>query len=367
VAMRGDDQQQAAMFSYISPEQRVPADHPLRPIRAMVDEILRGLSPPFDALYARTGRPSIAPEKLLRALLLQLLHSVRSERQLMEQLDYNLLFRWFVGLNMDDAVWDVTVFSKNRERLLAGDIAQGFFDQVLAQAYARELMSLEHFSVDGTLLEAWASQKSFQPKAGTAAPPEDPPPTPVGRNPRVDFHGHARRNDTHESTTEPEARLYKKAPGQPAELSYLGHVLMENRNGLAVQATVTPATGTAEREAALALIPTLGGEGAKTLAADRAYDTQDFVTDLRALGVTPHVTQHTSGRRSAIDGRTTRHPGYLASLRLRKRIEEIFGWLKTVALMRKQRHRGLARVRWLFIFAVALYNLVRIRNIEAAT
>jgi hypothetical protein len=259
------------------------------------------------------------------------------------------------------------VFTKNRERLLAGDIAQGFFDQVLAQAYARDLMSLEHFSVDGTLLEAWASQKSFQPKAGTAAPPEDPPPPPVGRNPSVDFHGQARRNDTHESTTEPEARLYKKAPGQPAKLSYLGHVLMEHRNGLAVQATVTPATGTAEREAALAMVPTLGGAGSKTLAADRAYDTQGFVSDLRALDVTPHVTQNTTGRRSAIDGRTTRHPGYVASLRLRKRIEEIFGWLKTVALMRKQRHRGLARVRWLFIFAVALYNLVRIRNIEIAT
>ena len=365
--MRGDDRQQAAMYSYISPEQRVPADHPLRPIRAMVDEVLRGLSPQFEALYARTGRPSIAPEKLLRALLLQLLYSVRSERQLMEQLDYNLLFRWFVGLNMDDAVWDATVFTKNRERLLAGDVAQGFFDQVLAQAYARDLMSLEHFSVDGTLLNAWASQKSFQPKAGATPPAEDPPPPPAGRNPSVDFHGQPRRNDTHESTTEPEARLYKKGPGQPAELSYLGHVLMENRNGLAVQATVTPATGTAEREAALAMVPTLGGAGPKTLAADRAYDTHGFVRALRALGVTPHVTQHTTGRRSAIDGRTTRHPGYGASLRGRKRIEEIFGWLKTVALMRKQRHRGLARVRWLFIFGVALYNLLRIRNLEAVT
>jgi len=285
----------------------------------------------------------------------------------MEQLDYNLLFRWFVGLNLDDAVWDATVFTKNRERLLAGDIAQGFFDQVLAQAYARDLMSLEHFSVDGTLLEAWASQKSFQPKPAAEPPSNDPPRGPAGRNPSVDFHGQARRNDTHQSATEPEARLYKKAPGQPAELSYLGHVLMENRNGLAVQATVTPATGTAEREAALAMVPTLGGGAPKTLAADRAYDTRDFVADLRALGVTPHVTQHTRGRRSTLDGRTTRHPGYLVSLRVRKRIEEIFGWLKTVALMRKQRHRGLARVRWLFIFAVALYNLVRIRNIEVAT
>ena len=365
--MRGDDEQQAAMFSYISPEQRVPADHPLRPIRQMVDDVLRGLSREFDTLYARTGRPSIPPEKLLRALLLQLLYSVRSERQLMEQLDYNLLFRWFVGLNMDDAVWDPTVFTKNRERLLAGDIAQGFFDQVLAQAYARDLVSLEHFSVDGTLLEAWASQKSFQPKAEGVPPGDEPPRAPTGRNPSVDFHGQARRNDTHQSTTEPEARLYKKAPGQPAELSYLGHVLMEHRHGLAVQATVTTATGTAEREAALAMVPTLGGSAPKTLAADRAYDTQAFVTELRALGVTPHVTQNTTGRSSAIDGRTTRHPGYTASLRVRKRIEEIFGWLKTVALMRKQRHRGLARVRWLFIFAAALYNLVRLRNLAGAT
>lgn len=365
--MRGDDRQQAAMFSYLSPEQRVPMDHPLRPIRQMVDAVLRGLSPQFDALYARTGRPSIPPEKLLRALLVQLLYSVRSERQLMEQLDYNLLFRWFVGLNMDDPVWDATVFTKNRERLLAGDIAQGFFDHVLAQAYARDLMSVEHFSVDGTLLKAWASQKSFQPKPEVPPPADEPPPPAApDRNPHVDFHGQARRNDTHQSTTEPEARLYRKGPGQPAELSYLGHVLMENRNGLAVQATVTPATGTAEREAALAMVPALGGAGSKTLAADRAYDTQGFVADLRALGVTPHVTQHTTGRRSAIDGRTTRQPGYLLSLQARKRIEEIFGWLKTVALMRKQRHRGLARVRWLFIFAVALYNLVRIRNLECA-
>jgi transposase len=362
--MRGDDRQQAAMFSYLSPEQRVPGDHPLRPIRQMVDDVLRGLSPQFDALYARTGRPSIPPEKLLRALLVQLLYSVRSERQLMEQLDYNLLFRWFVGLNMDDPVWDATVFTKNRERLLAGDIAQGFFDHVLAQAYARDLMSVEHFSVDGTLLKAWASQKSFQPKPEAAPPPAAPPA--AGRNPHVDFHGQARRNDTHQSTTEPEARLYKKGPGQPAELSYLGPVLMENRNGLAGQATVTPATGTAEREAALAMVPALGGAGPKTLAADRAYDTQGFVADVRALGVTPHVTQHTTGRRSAIDGRTTRHPGYRLSVQVRKRIEEIFGWLKTVALMRKQRHRGVARVRWLFIFAVALYNLVRMRILEGA-
>src|SRR5262245_11028597 len=364
--MRGDDRQQVAMFSYLSPEQRVPADHPLRPIRQMVDEVLRGLSPQFAALYARTGRPSIPPEKLLRALLVQLLYSVRSERQLMEQLDYNLLFRWFVGLNMDDPVWDATVFTKNRERLLAGDIAQGFFDQVLAQAYARDLMSEEHFSVDGTLLKAWASQKSFQPKPAAAPPADDPPAAAPGHNPHVDFRGQVRSNDTHQSTTEPEARLYKKAPGQPAELSYLGHVLMENRNGLAVQATVTPATGTAERQAALAMVPALGGAGPKPLAGDRAYDTQGFVADLRALGVTPHVTQHTTGRRSAIDGRTTSHAGYRLSLQVRKRIEEIFGWLKTVALMRKQRHRGLPRVRWLFIFAVALYNLVRIRNLECA-
>jgi transposase len=357
--MRGDDRQQAGMFSYLSPEQRVPADHPLRPIRALVDDALRGLSSQFATLYARRGRPSIAPEKLLRALLLQVLFSIRSERQLMEQLDYNLLYRWFVGLNMDDPVWDATTFSKNRERLLAGDIAQGFFEQVLAQAYARDLVSTEHFSVDGTLLEAWASQKSFQPKDPPAGPPA------AGeRNPTVNFRGTPRTNDTHTSTTDPEARLYKKASGHEAKLAYLGHALMEHRHGLAVQTCVTQATGTAERTAALAMLETLPGAHRKTVAADKAYDTQTFVAAVRALGITPHVTQNTAGRASAIDGRTTAPPGYALSLRTRKRIEEIFGWLKTVAGLRKLRHRGVGRVWWMFTFAVAGYNLVRIRNLE---
>ena len=364
--MRGDDGQQGVMFSYSSPEQRVPADHPLRPIRQMVDDVLRGWSPHFAVLDARSGRPSIAPEKLLRALLLQLRYSVRSERQLIEQLDYNLLFGWFVGLNMDDPGWEPTVFTKNRDRLLTGHIAQGFFDHVLAQAYARALVSREHFRVDGTLLKAWARQQSFQPKASDGLP-SDEGAAGVGGNPHVTFRGQPRTTDPHASTTEPPARLYKKAPGQPAELSYLGHVLMENRHGLAVQATVTPATGTAEREAAWAMATTWPGSGPKTLACDKGDDRQDFVADLRDRGLTPHVTQNTSGRRRAIDGRPTRHAGYTARRRGRKRIEEIFGWLKTVALMRKQRHRGVARVRWLVTLAVALYNLVRIRNLAAAT
>ena len=357
--MRGHDRQQAAMYSYLSPEQRVPADHPLRPIRALVDEALRGLSSEFSRLYARTGRPSIAPEKLLRALLLQVLFSIRSERQLMEQLDYNLLYRWFVGLNMDDPVWDATTFTKNRDRLLAGDIAQGFFEQVLAQAHARDLVSTEHFSVDGTLLEAWAGHKSFQPKEPSAAPPSA-----GGRNPSVDFRGAPRTNDTHASTTDPDARLYKKAPGQEAKLAYLGHAVMEHRHGLAVQTCVTLATGTAERDAAVAMLATLPGTQRKTVGADKAYDTHGFVAALRDLGITPHVTQNTTNRASAIDGRTTGHAGYGFSLRARKRIEEIFGWLKTVAMLRKLRHRGLGRVWWIFTFAVAAYNLVRIRNLE---
>ena len=357
--MRGHDEQQASMFSYLSPERRVPQDHPLRPIRAMVETVLADLSPRFALLYSHTGRPSIPPEKLLRALLLQVLYTVRSERQLMEQLDYNLLFRWFVGLNMDDPTWDVTVFTKNRDRLLAGDIAQAFFDAVLRQARARDLLSTEHFTVDGTLLEAWASQKSFQQKGDVAPPPDDP------GNPTVDFRGERRTNATHASTTDPEARVAKKAPGQAAKLAYLGHVLMENRHGLVVQARVTQATGTAERETALSLATTIPGDHRVTLGGDKGYDTGPFVAACRQLRITPHVAQDTAGRASAIDGRTTRHPGYTASQRKRKRVEEIFGWLKTVGLLRKLRHRGTARVGWMFIFTTAAYNLVRIRNLAA--
>jgi transposase len=364
--MRGDDEQQAAMFSYISPEQRVPADHPLRPIRKMTDEIFQQLSPRFDALYARLGRPSIAPEKLLRALLLQVLYSVRSERLLMEQLQYNLLFRWFVGLNMDDAVWVPTVFSKNRDRLLAGEIAAEFFAAVLQLARTKELLSDEHFTVDGTLVEGWASLKSFQPKDKAARGRDDEPDDPG--NPTVNFHGQKRSNQTHQSTTDQDVRLYKKSAGSEARLYYLGHVLMENRNGLAVAAKLSLASGTAERETALELIKQRPPKSRMTLSGDKAYDTKNFVRELRASGVVPHVAQNDKRRGgSAIDHRTTRHAGYELSQRKRKRVEEIFGWLKTVGLMRKTRHRGLEDVGWLFQFATAAYNLVRIRNLMLVT
>lgn len=360
--MRGDDLQQDAMFSYVSPERRVPADHPLRPIRRMVDQVLKSLSGRFDTLYSRTGRPSIAPEKLLRTLLLQVLYTVRSERLLLEQLDYNLLFRWFVGLNMDDPVWDATVFSKNRQRLLEGAIAQAFFEQVLKLARQQDLLSDEHFTVDGTLIEAWAGQKSFQKKDTPAGPPPEDP-----GNPTVDFHGEKRSNQTHQSKTDPDARLYKKGPGKEAKLSYQGQVLMENRNGLVTGTRLTQATGTAEREAAVDMVQQIAGWGGNpvTVGADKAYDTQDFVGHLRDLHITPHVAQNTRNRSSAIDGRTTRHAGYALSQRKRKRVEEIFGWIKTVGLMRKTRHRGLARVGWMFTFTAAAYNLVRIRNLLA--
>jgi transposase len=358
--MRGDDPQQAAMFSYISPEERVPQEPPLRLVRAMVDAVFKELSPQFDRLYSATGRPSIAPERLLRALLLQVLYTIRSERLLMEQLNYNLLFRWFVGLNMDDPIWDASTFSKNRERLLAGDVAHAFFDQVLAQARERALLSDEHFTVDGTLMEAWAGQKSFKRKdAVPPSSPDDP------GNPSLDVRGERRTNATHASTTDPDARLYKKAKGQEAKLVYLGHVLMENRHGLVVDTRVTHATGTAEREAALTMAEALPGQQRVTLGADKNYDTRDFVRELRELRVTPHVTQNTSGRSSAIDGRTTRHPGYALSQRKRTWVEEVFGWLKTVGLLRKTRHRGLARVGWMFTFAAAVYNLVRMRTLAA--
>jgi transposase len=360
--MRGEDLQQGGLFSYLSPETRVPVTHPLRSIRQSVDTALAALSSKVTTLYAQTGRPSIAPAKLLRALLLQVLYSIRSERLLMEQLDYNLLFRWFVGLDVDTPVWDVTVFTKNRDRLLEGEVATAFFEQVLAQARAQRLLSDEHFTVDGTLIEAWAGQKSFKAKATVTPmpPPEDP------GNPSVDFRGERRTNATHASTTDPDARLYKKAAGREAKLCFLGHVLMENRNGLVIDATVTPATGTAEREAALALIEAQTSTRRITLGGDKNYDTHPFVQDLRARQVTPHVTQHTTGRRSAIDGRTTRHPGYTISQQKRKRVEEVFGWLKTVGLLRKVKLRGVQRVGWLFTFAAAVYNLVRIRNLGEA-
>ena len=348
------------MFSYLSPEARVRKDHPLRAIRAMVDEVLTQLSRRFDAMYARVGRPSIAPEKLLRAQLLQMLYSIRSERLLMEEMDYNLLFRWFVGLNADDAVWDATVFTKNRDRLLEADVAQEFLACVVEQARAKGLTSDEHFTVDGTLLEAWAGAKSFQPKDKPTPPPDDP------GNPTVNFRGEQRSNETHASKTDPEAQLARKGAGKESKLSYCGNLLVENRNGLIVDAEVFQANGTAERDAALVMLEKLPGIQPVTVGGDKGFDTRDFVNECRNMRVTPHVAQNL-GRRggSAIDGRTTRHPGYAVSQRKRKRIEECFGWLKTIALMRKVRHRGVSKVHWIFTFACVAYNLVRMRNLAA--
>jgi transposase len=360
--MRGHDEQTGHAFSYLSPEQRVPPDHPLRAIRKMTEHILTTLSPHFTRMYSTIGRPSIAPEKLLRTLLLQVLYTIRSERMLMEQLEYNLLFRWFVGLNMDDPVWDPTVFSKNRDRLLAADVATLFFHEVLGEARARDLVSDEHFTVDGTLLEAWASLKSLK-KIGDA----DPPPPDDPGNPTVDFHGETRTNATHVSKTDPEAKLARKGKGKEAKLSYSGHVLTENRNGLAVDVAVLQATGTAERDAALAMAAEIPGDHRVTMGGDKNYDTADLVAEARRLNVTPHVAQNNKRRRSAIDQRTTRHAGYQISQQKRKRVEEVFGWLKTVGGFRKLRHRGLERVEWMFTFAVAAYNLVRLRNLEPAT
>lgn len=381
--MRGSEPQQSAMFSYVSLEARIPSDHPLRPVRAMVDRALVTLSPTFDAIYADNGRPSIPPEQLLRALLLQVLYTVRSERQLMEQLDYNLLFRWFVGLGIDDAIWVPTVFTKNRDRLLEGDVAQQFFTAVLAEAKAAGLLSSEHFTVDGTLIQAWAGQKSFQRDPGKSGGADDDdqsrPAVPKHRrkflpadhdrrNPTVSFRGERRSNTTHTSTTDPEAQLTKKAKGHEAKLGFHGHLLTENRSGLAVGAVVTVATGTAERETAITLVTSTPYRQERiTVGGDKGYDTQQCVAELRAAGATPHVAQNdTATHPTAIDGRTTRHAGYAVSQRKRKRVEEIFGWLKTIGLMRQTKHRGIDRVGWMFTFATAVYNLVRIRNLTAA-
>jgi transposase len=350
--MRGDDRQPAHLFSYVSPEERVPADHPLRTIRTQVDGLLREMSPDFEGLYAATGRPSIPPERLLRAQLLQCFYSIRSERLLMEQLEYNILFRWFVGLEMDEPIWAVTVFTKNRDRLLTHTVAQRFFQLVVAQA--EPWLSDEHFTVDGTLIEAWAGHKSFQRKDGG---PDD-----EGRN----FHGQTRTNETHASRTDPDARLYRKSKGTEARLAYLGHVLMENRHGLVIQARATQATGTAERDAAIQMLGAQGVRAGSTLGADKNYDTRDFVATTRALGVTPHVSQNVkrSGG-SAIDTRTTRHEGYALSQSCRPRVERVFGWIKPIAGLRKIKLRGLAKVEWLFVFACAAFNLKRLATLQA--
>lgn len=382
--MRGSEREQPGMFSYVALEDRIPADHPLRTLRPIVNRALATLSPTFDQIYADGGRPSIPPEQLLRALLLQVLYTVRSERQLMEQLQYNLLYRWFVGLGVDDPIWDVTVFTKNRQRLLIGDVAEGFFAAVLAEARQADLLSSEHFTVDGTLVQAWAGQKSFQ-RDPEKRDPEDPtgprlPQVPKHRrkflalddprrmeqaegtrNPTMNFHGERRSNATHTSTTDAEARLAKKATGREAQLAYQATVVMENRHGLAVGARVTVATGTAEWENAIDLIEHLPYRQAQiTVGGDKGFDVARCVDGLRAVGATPHVAQR---ERTAIDARTTRHPGYAVSQRKRKRIEEIFGWLKTIGLCRQTRLRGRDRVGWMLTFATAVYNLVRMRRL----
>lgn len=358
--MRGTDVHQEGLFSYLSPESRIPKDHPLRPVRAMINEALGELSSQFEAAYADTGRRSIAPEKLIRASLLQIFYSIRSERLLCEQLDYNLLFRWFVGLSMDDPVWDHSTFSKNRDRLLEADIARGFFDAIVAQAQAKGLTSDEHFTVDGTLIEAWASLKSVRAKDGSDEPPQG-----GGRNPDRDFHGQKRTNDTHESATDPESRLFRKGRGKEARLYYMGHALMENRHGLVVDGDLTEANGTAERDTATEMIAERPGNHRITVGADKLYDTKDFVAGLRDLTATPHVAQNDTNRRSAIDARTTRHSGYDVSQRVRKCVEEIFGWGKEIGPIRKTKFRGKKPIRFQLLLTFAGYNLIRMRNILA--
>ena len=339
------------MFSYVSAEERIAADHPIRGIRQLANEVLAGLGSEFSKMYSGIGRPSIAPEKLLRAMLLQCLYTIRSERQLMEQMDYNLLYRWFVGLAMDEPVWDASSFSKNRERLLEHGVCGKFFERVRGLAEQHQLLSAEHFSVDGTLIEAWASRKSFQPRP-------EPPRRGSGR------HGKLQKNDTHASTTDPDARLYKKSFATEPKLCHFGHVLTENRHGLIVASRLTAANPRAEREAVAEMLQHIRRRKRITLGADKAYDDANFVRQMRALGATPHVAQYTGQRSSAIDGRTTRHPGYSQSRDCRKRIEQIFGWIKTVAGLRKTRHRGRVLVESVFTFACAAYNLLRIANLS---
>ena len=357
--MRGSDQRSGSLFSYVDLEDRVRGDHPLRTIREIANAALGALSGEFEAIYATgVGRPSIPPERLLRALLLQAFYGVRSERQIMERLEYDLLFRWFVGLGVDDPAWDPTTFGKNRDRLLAGDVARKFLAAIVAHPKVKRLLSTEHFSVDGTLIEAWASTKSFRPKDGSGDPPEP------GRNGERDFHGEAPSNATHQSTTDPQARLYRKGAGREARLCFMGHALMENRHGLVVDGCLTQATGRAERIAALHMIEPRADRATRvTLGADKGYDAQDFVNELRTMNVAPHVAAKAKG--SAIDGRTTRRKGYKTSQLIRKRIEEVFGWTKSAAGLRKTRHRGLDRVGWQFTFTLAAYNLIRLPKLLA--
>ena len=366
--MRGSDERSGSLFSYVDLEARVRRDHPLRPIREIANAALAELSGDFAALYPpRLGRPSIPPERLLRAMLLQAFYGIRSERQLMERMEFDLLFRWFVGLGVDDAPWDHSSFTKNRDRLLEGEIAGKFLRAVLAQPRVKRLMSSDHFSVDGTLIEAWASLKSFRRKDGSDNDPDGP-----GRNAERGFHKEKRSNETHQSTTDPEARLYKKGDGQPAKLCYIGHALMENRHGLAVEGGVTQATGTAEREAARAMLDRRRGRRRITLGADKAYDVTGFIGDLRARRVTPHVAidGHLSStgkpRKTAVGARTTRHPGYAISQRCRKRIEEVFGWVKSSAGLAKVKVRGRTRVDAVFTLALAAYTLIRLPKLMAA-
>lgn len=364
--MRGGQEESEQLFSYVGMEERVPQDHPLRAIRALVEDVLEKMSPQFAALYSHTGRPSIAPEHLLKASLLQAFFSIRSERQLAEQIDYNILFRWFVGLSMDARIWDASTFSKNRERLMQADVAQAFLATLMGLSRVKQLLSSDHFSVDGTLIEAWASMKSFAPKDGSGEPPSP------GRNGERDFHKEKRSNETHASTTDPDARLFRKSNGQESKLAYLGHTLMENRNGLIVQAEVTRATGTAERDAALILLGRQNPMRRVTLGADKLFDVESFVEDLRQRNVTPHIAVNGAVsklgkvRKTLIDARTTRHEGYAISQRIRKRIEEGFGWIKTIAGQRKIKLRGVARVSGLFVLGMAAYNLIRIPKLLAA-
>jgi transposase len=358
--MRGSEEKQVDAFSYVSMEDRIPAKHPIRPFKQMVNEILRDMDKELEGLYADSGRPSIAPEYLLRASILQILYSVRSERQLMDQIDFNILFRWFVGLSMDAPVWDHSTFTKNRDRLLESEIARLFFSKVVERARKKRFLSDEHFTVDGTLIEAWASMKSFQPKEADKGNSDHQG---GDRNADVDFRGQTRSNDTHESKTDGDARLYKKSKGSESKLAYLGHVLMENRNGLAVDVEVSLAGGTAERDAATAMAGRLAGRKRRTLGADKGYDAADFAKDLREMQITPHIAGRKGGR--SVDGRTTRHEGYAISQRKRKRVEEIFGWAKTVGLIRKAKVRGKAKIDWLFTMSIAVFNLVRMRNLEA--